>query len=48
MFIYNLIEHRDHNPKKLGSLWQYHKDEPVLDTHGVDHSKLVWKFYYNR
>ena len=29
--MYNLIEYSDAHSKTLGSLWQYYRDEPVLD-----------------
>ena len=30
MPMYNLIEYSDNYCKTSGSLWQYHRDEPVL------------------
>ena len=34
MPMYNLIEYSDAYSKTSGSLWQYYRDEPVLDTNG--------------
>ena len=34
MPMYNLIEYSDAYSKTLGSLWQYYRDEPVLDNNG--------------
>ena len=30
--MYNLMEHSDICSKTSGSLWQYYRDEPVLDN----------------
>ena len=35
MPMYNLIEYSDNYSKKLGSLWQYYRDEPVLTDAGT-------------
>ena len=32
---YNLIEYSNHYSKTLGSLWQYYRDEPLLDANGA-------------
>ena len=32
MPMYNLIEYSDAYLKKLGSLWQFYRDEPTLDN----------------
>ena len=29
MSMYNLIEYSNNSAKTLGSLWQYHKDDPI-------------------
>ena len=34
MPIYNLIEHSDTYLKTSWSLWQYYRDEPILDNNG--------------
>ena len=34
MAMYNLIEHSDKYSKKSGILWQYCKDEPVVNEIG--------------
>ena len=34
MPMYNLIEYSDAYSKTLASLWQYYRDEPVLDNNG--------------
>ena len=36
MPMYNLIEQSDNYSKTSGSLWQYYKDEPILDGNGLD------------
>ena len=35
MPMYNLIEYSDNYSKTSGSLWQYHRVEPVLDANGA-------------
>ena len=48
MSMYNLIEHNDICWKTSGSLWQYYRDEPVLDGTNniidfpVDNSNGIW------
>ena len=34
MPIYNLIEYSDAHSKTSGSLWQYYRDEPALNSNG--------------
>ena len=34
MPMYNLIEYRDNYSKISGSLWQYYRDEPIIDNNG--------------
>ena len=34
VLMYNLIEHSSAYSKTLGSLWQYYRNEPALDTNG--------------
>ena len=34
MPMYNLIEYKDAYSKTLGSLWQYYREEPALDSNG--------------
>ena len=36
MPMYNLKEQSDNYSKTSGSLWQYYKDEPILDDSGLD------------
>ena len=36
MPMYNLKEQSDNYSKTSGSLWQYYKDEPILDDNGLD------------
>ena len=33
--MFNLIEYSDNYSKTSGSLWQYYRDEPFLDTNGA-------------
>ena len=35
MPMYNLIEYSDNYLKTLGSLWQYYREEPVLNDAGA-------------
>ena len=35
MPMYNLIEYSNNYSKTSGSLWQYHRDEPFLDSNGA-------------
>ena len=51
MLMYNLIKYSDICSKTSGSLWQYCRDEPVLDNNGcivdfpVDNSSSIpYKF----
>ena len=32
--MYNLIEYSDNYSKTSGSLWQYYRDEPLLNSNG--------------
>ena len=43
MSIYNLIEYSDAYSKTLGSLWQYFRDEPALESNGeiIDFNKSI-------
>ena len=34
MPMYNLVEYSDAYPKTSGNLWQYYRDQPVLDNNG--------------
>ena len=34
MPMYNLVEYSDAYPKASGNLWQYYRDQPVLDNNG--------------
>ena len=50
MPMYNLIEYSDAYSKTLASLWQYYRDEPVLDNNGNiidfpdDNNSVSFKF----
>ena len=51
MPMYNLIEYSDNYSKTSGSLWQYYRDEPILNDHGViadfaadDNNSVSFKF----
>ena len=50
MPMYNLIEYNDNYSKSSGNLWQYNRDEPVLNINGVivdfpdDNDSVLFKF----
>ena len=41
MSMYNLLEYNDKYLKTSGSLWQYYRDEPAIDTNEVVTNFLV-------
>ena len=50
MPMYNLIEYNDNYSESSGNLWQYYRDEPVLNINGVivdfpdDNDSVLFRF----
>ena len=36
MAVYNMKGYSDNNSKTFGNLWQYYRDEPILDSNCLD------------
>ena len=41
MSVYSLIEYGDNYSKTFGSLWEYYRDEPILNANGAIADVLV-------